>query len=166
MGLVSLVGQQGERDCYFNFYYIGLLNSVQSLSRVWLFVTPWTTQWTTPWTIPCSRLLCPSLTPGACSNSRASVSDAIQPSHPLVSPFPPAFNLSQHQGLFHWVSSSHQVAKVIAQSVKNLPTIQEARVQFLGWEDPLDKEMATHSSILAWRIPRTKEPSRPQSMDS
>ena len=40
------------------------------------------------------------------------VSDAIQPSHPLLSPSPPAFNLSQHQGLFTWVSSSHQVAKV------------------------------------------------------
>ena len=39
------------------------------------------------------------------------VDDAIQPSHPLQSPFPPAFNLSQHQGLFQWVSSSHQVAK-------------------------------------------------------
>ena len=41
------------------------------------------------------------------------VSDAIQPSHPLSSPFPPALNLSQHQGLFQWVSSSHQVAKVL-----------------------------------------------------
>ena len=41
------------------------------------------------------------------------VSDAIQPSHPLSSPFPPALNLSQHQGLFKWVSSSHQVAKVL-----------------------------------------------------
>ena len=41
------------------------------------------------------------------------VSDAIQPSHPLSSPSPPAFNLSQHQGLFHWVSSAHQVAKVL-----------------------------------------------------
>ena len=41
------------------------------------------------------------------------ISDAIQPSHPLSSPSPPAFNLSQHQGLFQWVSSSHQVAKVI-----------------------------------------------------
>ena len=40
------------------------------------------------------------------------VGDAIQPSHPLSSPFPPAFNLSQHQGLFQWVSSLHQVAKV------------------------------------------------------
>ena len=41
------------------------------------------------------------------------VSDAIQPSHPLLSPFPPAFNLAHHQGLFQWVSSSHQVAKVL-----------------------------------------------------
>ena len=40
------------------------------------------------------------------------VSDAIQPSHPLLSPSPPTFNLSQHQGLFKWVSSSHQVARV------------------------------------------------------
>ena len=41
------------------------------------------------------------------------VGDAIQPSHPLLSPSPPAFNLSQHQGLFQWASSSHQVAKVL-----------------------------------------------------
>ena len=41
------------------------------------------------------------------------VSDALQPSHPLLSPSPPAFNLSQHQGLFQWVSYSHQVAKVL-----------------------------------------------------
>ena len=41
------------------------------------------------------------------------VDDAIQPSHHLLSPFPPAFNLSQHQGLFTWVSSSNQVAKVL-----------------------------------------------------
>ena len=41
---------------------------------------------------------------------------------------------------------------------KNLPAIQEIWVQPLGWEDPLEKEMATHSSILAWRIPWTEEP--------
>ena len=41
------------------------------------------------------------------------VGDAIQPSHPLLPPSPPAFNLSQHQGLFRWVSSSHQVAKIL-----------------------------------------------------
>ena len=42
--------------------------------------------------------------------------------------------------------------------------MQETQVQFLGWEDPLEKEMATHSSILAWEIPRTEEPSSLQSM--
>ena len=45
-----------------------------------------------------------------------------------------------------------------------LPIMWEARVRSLGWEDPLEKEMATHSSILAWRIPWTEEPGRPQSM--
>ena len=48
--------------------------------------------------------------------------------------------------------------------VKNLPAMQETQVKFLGWEDPLEKEMATHSSTLAWRIPWTKEPGRLQSM--
>ena len=42
--------------------------------------------------------------------------------------------------------------------VKNLPAMQKTWVQALGWEDPLEKGMATHSSILAWRIPRTEEP--------
>ena len=53
---------------------------------------------------------------------------------------------------------------LVAQSVKNLPAMQETQVQFLGWEDPLEKEMATHSSILTWRIPWTEEPGRLQSM--
>ena len=50
--------------------------------------------------------------------------------------------------------------------VKNPPAIQETRVQSLGWQDPLEKGMATHSSILAWRIPWTEEPGRLQSMRS
>ena len=50
--------------------------------------------------------------------------------------------------------------------VKTLPAMQETQVQSLGQEDPLEKEMATHSSILAWRIPQTEEPSRIQSMGS
>ena len=49
-------------------------------------------------------------------------------------------------------------ASLIAQSVKNLPAVQETWVRFLHWEDPLEKEMATHSSILAWRIPWTEKP--------
>ena len=52
----------------------------------------------------------------------------------------------------------------MAQMVKNLPAMQETRALFLGWEDPLEKEMATHSSNLPWRIPWTEEPGRLQSM--
>ena len=48
-------------------------------------------------------------------------------------------------------------ASLVAQLVKNLPAVQETRVRSLGWEDPLEKEMATHSSTLAWRIPWTEE---------
>ena len=47
---------------------------------------------------------------------------------------------------------------LVAQAVKNLPAIQETQVQSLGWEEPLEKGIATHFSILAWRIPWTEEP--------
>ena len=57
-------------------------------------------------------------------------------------------------------------APLVALMVKSLPTMQETWVQSLGWEDPVEKIMATHSSILAWRIPWTKEPGRIQSMGS
>ena len=54
----------------------------------------------------------------------------------------------------------------MAQMVKGLPAMQETQVQCLGQEDPLEKEMATHSSILALRIPWTEEPGGPQPMGS
>ena len=57
-------------------------------------------------------------------------------------------------------------AYLIAQSVKNLPVLQETWVRFLGQEDPLEKEMATHPNILAWEIPRTEEPGGLQSTGS
>ena len=57
-------------------------------------------------------------------------------------------------------------ASLVAQTVKHLPTMWETQVQSLGWEDPLEKEMATHSSILAWKIPWTEDPGRLQSMGS
>ena len=49
---------------------------------------------------------------------------------------------------------------LVAQTVKNLPAVQETGVQSLDWEDPLEKKMATDSSILAWKIPGTEEPQR------
>ena len=62
------------------------------------------------------------------------VSDAIQPSHPLSSPFPPALNLSQHQSLFIWVSSPHQVAKVLGVSAStSVPPMKTQDWSPLGW---------------------------------
>ena len=55
-------------------------------------------------------------------------------------------------------------AFLVAQMIKNPPAMQEIWIWSQGWEDPLDKEMATHSSILAWRIPWTEEPGGLQSM--
>ena len=52
----------------------------------------------------------------------------------------------------------------MAQTVKRLSTMRETRVRALGWEDPLEKEMAIHSSTIAWKIPWTKEPGRLQSV--
>ena len=54
----------------------------------------------------------------------------------------------------------------MAQTVKHLPTMRETRVQSLGREDPLEKEMATHSNTLVWKIPWTEKPGRLQSMGS
>ena len=56
------------------------------------------------------------------------------------------------------------IESLVTQGVKNLPAIQETRVPSLGWEDPLEKGMATHSKFLAWRIPWTEEPGGLQSM--
>ena len=73
-----------------------------------------------------------------------------------------------------YVSASHRalppsnenIASLVAQSVKDLPAVQETQVRSLGWEDPLEKAMAPHSSTLAWKIPWMEEPGRLQSMGS
>ena len=62
-------------------------------------------------------------------------------------------------GFLYWTS-------MVDQMVKRLSMMRETRVQSLGWEDLLEKEMAAHSSILAWKIPWTEEPGRLQSMGS
>ena len=57
-----------------------------------------------------------------------------------------------------FIVDSRMGASLVAQTVKRLPAMRETRVRFLGWEDPLAKEMAIHSSTLAWKIPWTEEP--------
>ena len=135
------------------------ISSVQSLSRVWLFVTPWTAALqaslsehvntdTFSRCCCCSAAKpCPTLcdpmdygTPGSSVLHYLLefaqiyvhwVSDAIQPSHSLSSPSPPALNLSQHQGLFQWISSSHQVARVLELQLQHHSFQWIFRVNFL-----------------------------------
>ena len=71
-----------------------------------------------------------------------------------VSPYPV---LKKKLFIFNWAS-------LVAQTVNNLPAVQEIQVRLLGWEDPLEKEMAIHSSILAWKIPWTGESGGLQSL--
>ena len=76
----------------------------------------------------------------------------------------PGLGRSSGKGIGYPLQSSW--ASLVAQTVKNLPAMQETQVQFLSWEDPLEKVMATHSGILTWRIPWTEGPSGLQSMGS
>ena len=89
-----------------------------SLHTVLLFSHVSDSSW--PHGLQNARLPCPSPSPRVCSDSCPLSCDAIQPSHPLPSFSPSAFNLSQHRGLFQWVSSSHQVAKVLEFQLRHL----------------------------------------------
>ena len=62
--------------------------------------------------------------------------------------------------------NKHTGASLVAQMVERLSAMQETRIRSLGWEDPLEKKMAAHFSILAWKIPWTAEPGRLPSMGS
>ena len=88
-------------------------SSVQSLSHVWLFVNPWTAA--------CQPSLSITNTEFTQTHIHC-ISDTIQPSHPLSSPSPPTFNFPQHQGRFKWVSSSHQVAKILEFQLQHQPS--------------------------------------------
>ena len=68
--------------------------------------------------------------------------------------------------LINLSSPTSLTASLVAQTVKNLPAMQETQVQSLGWKDPLEEGMATHSRILAWEIPWSEEPGGLQSMGS
>ena len=148
----------------------------------------------TPWIAACQASL--SITNSQSTQTHVHwVGDAIQPSYPLSSLSPPALNLSQHQGLFQWVSSSHEMAKVYRALFFPQPHQSLSFVDFwviaimtnvrwylviltfifliigLAWWlrhrfDPLVKGVAAHSNILAWRIPWTEESGGLQSTGS
>ena len=111
---------------------VGHDRSNSALMRTYLLFSRWVVSDSLqPHGLQHARLPCPSPTPGVYSNLFPLVSDAIQPSHPLSSPSPPAFNLSQHQGLFSWVSSLHQIAKVLEFELQHQSFQWIFRVDFL-----------------------------------
>ena len=116
----------------------------QLLSHVWLFSTPWTVahQASLSFTISWSLLKLMSIQFG----------DAIQPYHPLLSPSSPAFDLFQHQGLFQWVSSLHQVAKVLEfqlqhQSFNEYSGLISLKVDWLDLCSPRDSQESSPSGL-------------------
>ena len=151
-------------------------SEVKLLSRVRLFATPWTVAYQDPPSMGFSRQECwmdchflfqgifptQESNPGLlhCRQTLYLLSHqgslCFRKDH---SPPPPHPILDSHLGLPY-------VFPLVAQRLKRLPGMRETRVRFLGREDALEKEMATQPSILAWRIPRTEEPGRLQSMGS
>ena len=111
-----------------------------------LFVTPWTCQAFLSITNSWSLLKLMSI-------------ESVMPSNHLILCRPLLFPPSIFPSIRVFSSE-------VAQRIKRLPAMQDTRVRSLDWEDPLEKEMATHSSILAWRIPWTEEPGGLQSMGS
>ena len=107
-----------------------------------------------------ARPPCPSPTRGVYTNSRPSSWWCHQPSHPLLSPSPPTFNLSQHQGLSKWVSSEHQVAKVLEFQLQHQSFQWILRTDFLVWSpcspkdsqesSPTPQFKSTNSSVLSF----------------
>ena len=126
----------------------------KSLSRVRLFETSWTAAYQAPPSMGFSRQECWSGVPlPSPMEAWCAAIHGVAKSQTQLS------NWTE----MNWTEWSFG-ASLVAQRLKHLPPMQETRVWSLGREDPLDKEMATHSSILAWRIPWTEEPGRLQSM--
>ena len=142
---------------------------VQSLSHVRLFVIPWTAARKASLSITNSRSLL-KLT----SIELVMPFNHLIPCHPLLlltSIFPSIRVFSNESALRircpkYWSFSFSIIPSLVAQMVKHLPTMRETQAQSLGWKDLLEKEMTTHSSILAWKIPWMGEPGGLQSMGS
>ena len=126
---------------------------------IWLFVTPWTVANQAPLSMQFSRqeywsgLSCPP--PGNLTD-------------PGIEPIFPAISCIGRRIFFFFLTTSTtwKWTSLVAQMVKRLSTMREAQVRSLGWEDPLEKDMTTHSSTLSWKIPWTEEHGRLQSTGS
>ena len=124
--VVGVIGDGCKVQCCKDQYCIGTwFSSVQSLSCVQLVVTPGTAA--------CQDSLSITNSQSPPKPMSIWVCDTIQPSHPLSSPSPPAPNLSQQQGLFQWVSSSHQEAKILEFQLQHSPSNEHPDWFPLGW---------------------------------
>ena len=118
-----------------SLWFVVFFSSVQSLSHVRLFVTPWIAAHQASLSINNS--------PEFTQTHVHRVRDAIQPSHPLSSPSPPARNPSQHQSLFQWVNSSHEVAKVLEFQLLLPKNTQDwYPLEWTGWISLQSKELS------------------------
>ena len=113
-------GKQSSQNVSNNYFWFSQFNC-SVMSDCWQ-----------PHGLQYTSLPCPSATPGACSNSYPSSLCCHPTSHPLSSPSPPAFNLSQHQVFFPWFSSSHQVAKVLELQLQHQSFLWIFRTYFLN----------------------------------
>ena len=141
---LSYVNSSSSVVLYFSSLFMSSIAQFCSLSHVWLFVTPLS-----------HRLPCPS--PGfpvhhqlqkLAQTHVCRVGDAIQPSHPQLSPSPPAFSLSQHQGVFQWVSSSHQVAKVLQLQSFQWIFRTDFLYNWMVWSKSLLQHYSSKASVL------------------
>ena len=133
-------------DYWKNHSFDSVSQSVQSLSHVSLFATPWTAAHQ-------ASLVHQQLSELIQTHVHW-VGDAIQPSHSLSSPSPPTFNLSQHQGVFQWVSSLHQVAKVLELQLQHQSFQWILRTDFLEdwlvWTPHCPRDSRVFSSTTIW----------------
>ena len=154
------------------------VRSVQSLSRVRLFATPWIA----------ARQASLSITNSRSSLRLTSIKSVMPSSHLilcrpllLLPPVPSSIRVFSNESTLrmrHYIIPNTTIllchhycvysvlhyTSLLAQTIKSLSAMQETWVQSQGWEDPLEENMATPSSILAWRIPWTEDPGRLQSM--
>ena len=149
----SKLGKEDDKAAYSHLliYFIRRVRA-KPLSRVLLFATPWTVA---------TRLLCPWDSPG--KNTRGGCHILLQGIFSTQGSYPGLMFPALAGGFF---TLAPPIISLVAQMVKNLPAMQETWVWSLDQEDALEEEMATHSSILGWRIPWTEEPGRLQSMGS
>ena len=134
---------------------------VHVLSHVWLFVTPWTVDHRAPLSIRFYRQeYWSGLPPGDFPNPGIEpMSLASSASPALTGRFFIPITTWKTICIYAYIHTYLcMLTSPVAQMIKRLPTMQETQVRSLGWEDPLEKEMATHSSILAWRIPWMEVP--------